>query len=531
MVDENECPLDSWAPPVANCCMANTINRLIPGPGGIRVPSESSSVGSDLWLDMAERVTEMGRWHYDIEAKDLTWSEHMFRIYGLDPNPGAPSFEDMVESCHPDDRASFREAIEGMRVAGEARLEMRVVRPGGEIRLVEVIGRSQSDASGRTVSLLGVFLDLTERRRLEQTLLQSERMVSLGTLSSAIAHEINNPLTYILANVDVLTTELATRADRNQMEMLIEARRGAEQVRKIVHGLKAFSQIGSHTIEAIDIAETLDVALRMVGNEVRHRAELLVQTEELPAVSGDPSELLQVLTNLLVNAAQAVPDDGEQHTVSVVGAVRDDRVMIEIRDTGIGLPSGQHTRVFEPFFTTKPQGVGTGLGLSVSLGIIERMGGSIELVAAPDRGTIARVMLPPSEQSKLDRGVEDSAVPLRARVVLIDDDPRVGRAMKRMLSRSYDVTAFDDARKALDHLVGSTADVILCDVMMPGYSGVQVYRDLKSRRPDLAERLVFMTGGAFGSEARDGLRGVMNPILEKPVDFKALQRIVNEGRA
>ncbi|MEM6730666.1 MAG: ATP-binding protein, partial [Myxococcota bacterium] len=238
-----------------------------------------------------------------------------------------------------------------------------------------------------------------------------------------------------------------------------------------------------------------------------------------------------------VNAAQAIPDYAkDENTISVgasfVRAGNAGHIEVLITDSGVGLPAENRGRIFEPFFTTKPQGLGTGLGLSVSIGIIERMGGTIELFPAEKRGTCARIVLPPAEATLSAPPLAVETVhPVRTRLLIIDDDERVGRAMKRMLSRDYDVETFVDGRRALDHLKEHPVDLVLCDVMMPGFSGIQLYREAQSELPAILERLVFITGGAFGTEARTFLETIPNPVLEKPVDFQALRSLVEERGA
>lgn len=481
------------------------------------------------WLELAEQIAAVGHWWLALNTKELTWSDQMFRIHGLDPTGWPPSFDAAIRAFHPDDRGEAEKAMNrAIETGGEFSFELRLVRSDGAIRMVRSMGRCEHGSNGEVVGLFGVFTDVTDQRRMEESVRQSERMASLGTLASAMAHEINNPLTYILANIDFLTEELAETGTRDQHEMLVEARRGAEQVRKIVHGLKAFSRMGSDVSEAIDVAETLDVAIRMVGNELRHRAELVVNLDALPAVHGDPSELLQVFTNVLVNAAQAIPtDDDSEHEIHVSARHEDAEVVVSVRDTGVGLPDVARARVFEPFFTTKPQGMGTGLGLSVSLGIIERMGGAIALTPMPDRGTEVSIRLPAQtvdESAGRDRVPEE---PAKTQVVVVDDDPSVGRALARALSRRYDVTTFVDGRAALEHLADSGCDVVICDVMMPGFSGVQFFREVTNKLPDLVDRVIFITGGAFGPEARSFLEGIENPVLEKPLGFDELHESID----
>lgn len=496
-----------------------------------RRKSELAAVDRLRWLEMAEGLGGVGYWRVDLASQSPDWSDEVYRIHGLEP--GSPiTLYTAFDAYHPDDRARIEaEVNRAIAAKGEWELEGRVVQPGGEVRLTQSAGRCELNEAGEVVAIYGVLRDLTEQRRMEESLRQSERMASLGTLSSAMAHEINNPLTYILANIDFLTTELAETVNRDQFEMLVEARRGAEQVRKIVSGLKAFSRIGSAVREHIDISETVDLAMRMVGNELRHKARVSTDLVEVAGVAGDQSELLQVLTNLLVNAAQAIPaGDASSHSIEVVTRQVGDHVEIAITDSGVGLPNEAPGRIFEPFFTTKPQGEGTGLGLSVSLGIVQRMKGTLELNPAPKRGTRAVIRLPIAHDDFTDVEAQEPETtrPLRSRLMIVDDDTRVVRAMKRMLSRYYDVETFEDGRAALQRMRDELPDLILCDLMMPGFSGIDLYYHASELLPSAVERMVFITGGAFGTEARAFLEGIRNPVLEKPIDFKMLHELIRE---
>ncbi|MEO1482372.1 MAG: PAS domain-containing protein [Myxococcota bacterium] len=484
------------------------------------------------WLEMIDGFGDVGYWHVDLRTFACDFSPQVLRIHGRDPSTPMPSMLEAFNDYHPEDQELVKQSV--ARAVQEKRdwtFEARMFRPNGEVRLVQQGGRCDLNEGGMVVGLYGVLRDITEQRRMEESMRQTERMASLGTLSSAIAHEINNPLTYILANIDFLTGELANVATRDQFEMLVEARRGAEQVRKIVSGLKAFSRMGSTVREAVDVAETVDIALRMVGNELRHKARVETDIDEVPPVSGDTSELLQVLTNVFVNAAQAIPDDDARHHRIQI-SVHSSGAWVEIMctDTGVGLPDDSAGRIFEPFFTTKPQGVGTGLGLSVSLGIIQRMGGTLDLTGAPAGGARAVIRLPIAAATDFSSGheEEDSVRPIRSRVLIIDDDERVSRAMKRMLSRHYDVDTFDDGHAALERIRHDAPDVILCDLMMPGFSGIQFYEEASRIAPEVIERLIFITGGAFGAEARGFLEGIRNPVLEKPVDVTTLHALIRE---
>jgi CheY-like chemotaxis protein len=272
--------------------------------------------------------------------------------------------------------------------------------------------------------------------------------------------------------------------------------------------------------------------MTMAGAEIRHRARLVRDFGETPLIEANEGRLGEVFLNLLVNAAQALPDGAAQdHEIRVVTRGAGDKVKVEIHDTGSGIAPEDLSHLFEPFFTTKPPGVGTGLGLSICHGIVTRMGGTIEVASQPGRGSSFTVTLPIGTASSADDAKPPAAAQIpartgRARVLAIDDDPMVLAAIRRTLGE-HEVVSLDDGRQALTLLAGDRAfDVILCDVMMPNLSGVELHEQLAAVAPLLQQRVVFLTGGAFTERTRDFLDRVPNRRLDKPFDIAELRALV-----
>jgi two-component system cell cycle sensor histidine kinase/response regulator CckA len=278
----------------------------------------------------------------------------------------------------------------------------------------------------------------------------------------------------------------------------------------------------------------LELAVNMAFNEIRHRARLVKDFGSVPFVDADDARLGQVFINLLVNAAQSLPegntDGNEIRLVTSTDALG--RALVEIRDTGAGIPPALLTRVFDPFFTTKPIGIGTGLGLAICHNIITGMGGEISVQSELGRGTTFRVALPASRGALpvVAPVVRDpTALPLRpATVLVVDDEPAVGFAVRRVLKK-HDVVVVTKAQEALDLLdSGKEFDVILSDLMMPGMSGIDFHAALTKRHPKMAARVVFVTGGAFTTEANAFLDKVTNERMEKPFDLLQLREMVQK---
>jgi PAS domain S-box-containing protein len=390
----------------------------------------------------------------------------------------------------------------------------------------------------QVVAIVVIARDISDQKRTEMQLMLADRMASVGTLAAGVAHEINNPLASVIANLDMAQQDLddlATRVavPKDLPEELQDARTSADRVREIVRDLKIFSRAQEDSRGAVDVEHVLDSTLRMAWNELRHRAKIVKTYGKVPRVDANESRLGQVFLNLIVNAAQAIPEGNyERNQIRITTKVGDGRVVVSIADTGSGIPSEVLRRLFTPFFTTKPIGVGTGLGLAISHRIVTGLGGTIEVDSEPGKGTEFRVVLPvttgllPPQTQDIPVGKIASR---RGRVLVIDDEETLAQAMRRYLALDHEVEALTSARAALDLIEGGQRyDVILCDVMMPNITGMDFYARVRALEPALADQIVFVTGGAFTTTAREFLDHVPNRRIEKPFDLKALRAVVNE---
>jgi CheY-like chemotaxis protein len=262
-----------------------------------------------------------------------------------------------------------------------------------------------------------------------------------------------------------------------------------------------------------------------------HRARLVRDMGEVPPVEANEARLGQVFLNLIVNAAQAIPEgDTSKHEVRVTTRTDEaGNAVVEVRDTGAGIAPDVLPRIFDPFYTSKAPDKGVGLGLSISLGTIKALGGTIHVTSDPGCGTAFRVVLPPAKGWRQSRPLPLKEAPAveRKRLLVVDDDACVGEALERALSAIADVEATTDARGVVDRLGrGERWDIILCDLMMPDMSGMDLFRETLRVAPDAAKCVVFMTAGAFTPRARAFLDGVRNPCLEKPFDIAKLRNII-----
>jgi len=403
---------------------------------------------------------------------------------------------------------------------------------------------------GRPARLV-VARDASGRKELAARIAQMDRVIAVGTLAAGVGHEINNPLAYIMANLEFATAEVAEVAAlaasdsandggialvASRMEelrsALSEALDGAERVRSIVSDLRSFSRGGEEARSRLQVPAVIDAAANLAWNEIRHRARLVKTYGPIPAVYANESRLAQVFLNLLINAAQAIPEGNAQgHEILAVTRTDDaGRAVIEICDTGSGIAPDVVPRIFDPFFTTKPVGVGTGLGLSICQNIVRGLGGEISVESREPQGTTFRVSLPaaPADAEADAPVVAAPGAGRRATVIVVEDEPLVARSLLRGLAQDHDVVAITRGGELLERLArGERFDLVLCDLMMPELSGMDLYQEVVARFPEQRSKFVFLTGGAFTPRARKFLDQVGAPMIEKPFvigDVRALVR-------
>jgi two-component system, cell cycle sensor histidine kinase and response regulator CckA len=387
-------------------------------------------------------------------------------------------------------------------------------------------------------AVLAFARDVTERKAIQRELVRSDRLAAVGTLAAAVAHEINNPLTYAQLSLQLVERELlqgdvSPARIASMLDHVRNARHGAERVATIVRDLRTFARVDETAPGPVDVAAVVDHAIKIAENDLRHRARLVRRYHEVPPVDGNASRLEQVFLNLLINALQALPDgDPTRDEIAVEIARRGGDVVVSVRDTGCGVPAAVRDRIFDPFFTTKPVGEGTGLGLSVCRSILESLGGRIELESTEGKGTTVTVHLRAhvggERRATITRPPPPpaDAEPRRLRVLVVDDEALVRRVLTMVLARHHDVEQAASGEEAMALLDKASFDVILCDLMMPGMSGMDVYERIRARQPGLEERIVFITGGAFVPRLADFLDSVDNLKLLKPFDVEQVLNAV-----
>ncbi len=385
-----------------------------------------------------------------------------------------------------------------------------------------------------TTSLL-LAASFAERQAAGAQRVLSERLASVGLLAAGLGHEIKNPLAFVMLSLDAASRDLARAGPEvtRAREALADARHGAERIAGIARSLKLLSREAAEERTPMRLEALVPLTLPLVRHELCGRMRIETSFGPSPAVMGNEARLGQVLLNLVLNAIQAIPPEREGTILIHTGEDGEGRAFLEVHDDGVGIAPAHVRRLFEPFFTTRPPGVGTGLGLYVSKEIIREHGGRVHVQSTVGEGTTIRITLPRApiqpavrEQSSLPLDPEPVRAPCpqapaaasRSRVLIVDDEVRLGTSMRMLLEPQHDVSALTCGEAALSRLLGGERyDVVLCDLQMPGLTGMDVYTRLRRDAPEQAERVVFLTGGAWSPEAQAFVADVPNPVLEKPV--------------
>ncbi|HET8624163.1 MAG TPA: ATP-binding protein [Gemmatimonadales bacterium] len=472
---------------------------------------------------------------------------------------GRRSWRDVVDAIAPalcivDDKGSIRRAnqafsdlvgTEPVAVVGRPWRELlpadwrpdveRLLHAAGELSEIEL--RRGDDAyaassvpftSGDQSSVVLLFDDRTERRRLQDQLIQSEKMSAVGQLIAGIAHDLNNPLASVVGFADFL----AERPDvpASLREPLGVIREEAERASNIVKSLLGFARKQDRRRQPTPLKPLLEATLLLLRNELMARGcDSRLEVEPgLPAPSADANQLQQVLVNLITNAAQAIASSGAPGTIVVRGRRWLDGIAIDVIDDGPGMSEELAARVFDPFFTTKPEGHGTGLGLSISHGIVKEHGGRITLMTEQGRGATFTVQLPAAPPGA---AVATGAIPRtpapRLRVLVVDDEPHILHYMRATLEAwGHVVEIAEDGDVALERATAEQFDVVITDLRMPRLGGREFYEALRRRSPQQADRLVFSTGDTVRGDTLAFLESIRRPYLRKPFGLDELRGLL-----
>ena len=396
------------------------------------------------------------------------------------------------------------------------------------------------DGEGRAVRMLGSMMDVTERRSLEEQLVQAQKMEAVGRLAGGIAHDFNNLLTAILGYGDLMMPKLHDPTLRGKMQ---EIRKAAERASALTRQLLAFSRKQVLVPEVVPLGGLIEELSKMLRRLIGEDIELVIRLPSAAAaVRADPGQLEQVLMNLAVNARDAMPRGGKL-TIEVALPLLDDAfrkdhpdvpagplVEISVADTGVGMDAEVRKHIFEPFFTTKELGRGTGLGLATVYGIVKQSGGHVEVDTAPGAGTTFRIFLPAVEAPRpMPVPSLDAVVGGSETVLLVEDEAALRSLAQEILrDQGYKVIAAGSGTEALDLARSHKApiDLLVTDVVMPGMDGRELADRLGPVHPET--RCLFMSGYTDDAVVRRGVREEGMPFLQKPFTIDALALKVRE---
>ena len=505
-------------------------------------------------LTEAQHLAHMGSWTRSTDGVG-TWSEEMFRMHGLDPRGGAPSFDEYARYTSPADFARMRSATEHCLQDGTAyELEHEIRLPDGVVRYVRTRASAMRDADGRVVGVRGTQQDISAEHELEARLRQAQRLEAVGQLAGGIAHDFNNLLAAIRGYTELAREALP--ADDPVAADLEEALRTADRAAGLTRQLLAFSRRQPLHPEVIDPADTVDALAPMLRRLLGEHIELTTACgADLGNVRVDPSRLEQVIVNLAVNARDAMPEGGRL-SISLENAISDRLgegeeaggprggaghrrpcVRLTVADTGTGIDPAIMPRIFEPFFTTKDVGDGSGMGLATVYGIVGASGGTVTVASEVGRGTTFTIDLPLVEgpaAAALPDGRQDDAgsvVGGPETIILVEDEPSVRGITARML-RGFGYTVIDVGGPAEALALGDdvlrSADLLVTDVVMPGMSGPRL-ADLLRERVGRPIATVFASGYAPDPTLAQRLEEPGTAFVSKPFDSPTLAMTVRQA--
>ncbi len=484
----------------------------------------------------------VGIWDMDYTTGVARMSEILEGLYGLAPGTFGGTMEDFIQRVHPDDRPALLETLEKATKSGEDFSSLhRAVRPDGTVRWLSNAGRIHLGEDGEPVRGVGISLDVTERRTLEEQYHQAQKMEAVGRLAGGVAHDFNNLLTAILGYCQLLLEDLDPHDPRRAD--IDEIHKAGESAARLTRQLLTFSRKQVIEPRLLDLNNVVTSMRGILGRLIGEDVNIVINVRPDPApVLADPGQMEQIVLNLAVNARDAMPKGGtltietanvdlDEHYANRHFSVKPGSyVVLTVSDTGTGMTPEIQKRLFEPFFTTKELGKGTGLGLATVHGIIMRCGGSVGVYSEVGQGTSFKVYLPRGGRSpattEAPRAVAERAA--GETVLVVEDADGLRDLAKRMLERQgYKVLLASNAGEALAQFNHTPSiDVILTDVVMPGDSGPELARQLVTRRPGL--KVLYLSGYTEDAITHHGVLDPGIAFIHKPFTAETLGRKIRE---
>jgi len=504
---------------------------------------------SETRLNKAQEIAHLGSWDLDIITNRLTWSNEVYRIFGLQPQSFAATYEAFVERIHPDDRAAVNGAYTGSLQNNLAsyEIEHRIIRHDtGEVRYVHEKCEHIRDAAGQIVRSVGMVHDITERTLLQKQAVQAQKMQAIGQLTGGIAHDFNNILASILGYTDLALERFVPDKESKLALYLSEIKRASERARDLIAKMLAFSRGGQGEVQSIAVVPLIAEVIQLLHAVLPSTIELITKAEtDLPVVMMDPIHLHQMVMNLCINARDAVGAHGrieiglarrttETVCTSCLQSVRGEWIEISVSDNGSGIEPEALTHIFEPFFSTKEVGKGTGLGLSTVHGLVHGYGGHIVVDSTPNKGTTVRLLLPASESNAhfpTLPGAVKSIAKVRAgeRILVVDDELSIGQMLGEAFEHhGYQSAIFADSTAALKDFRAHPTRyaALVTDYTMPGLNGIELTQAVLALRANLP---VILCSGYADQVDTDNLASLgVRRFFLKPVSNLTLLQALDE---
>jgi PAS domain S-box-containing protein len=555
-----------------------------------RLRAETAMRENEQRLSRAQEIAHLGSWELDVVHNQLTWSQEVYRIFGVQPQENYATYERFLERVHPDDRAAVDAAYSASLGENENgyEIEHRVVRKDtNEIRIVHERCEHFRDAAGKVVRSVGMVHDITDRKRMEEELRrsrdeleirvqertsefektnkelcdemirreaaelqlrQAQKMEAIGTLTGYIAHDLNNILFPIVVNSELVLEDLPEDSMiRNSLNLILRSGlRGKDLIKKLL----LFSRKSEHKDQVFPLGPLIKETYVLLRSFVSHTIQIEIDPDmSSDLVRGDPSQIQQVIMNLCNNAAYAMKGSAgsiDIHLQNVRVKQSDlpsddmhpgDYLLVSIKDTGCGMDEEVRKRIFEPFFTKKPAGEGTGLGLSVAYGVVKSHRGHITCFSEPGEGSVFHVYLPRVDAETSE--IAESATPIRGgneRILVVDDEETIVESVRNMLQRyGYRVTALTDSREALKVFKEDPSffNLVITDQTMPFITGESLGRELMLLRPDIPVILCTGFSDSISSEKAMaiGFRGYIAKPFTLRNGLEIVRRVLDQKRS
>ncbi len=499
-----------------------------------KAKAEAEAVENETrFLQIAENLRG-GFWLSDLRPHKVLYnSPSNGRVWGIPAEELNKGWHVMKARIHPEDVDRVDKSLKESHQTGELDEEFRIFLPDGSTRWLSDRGFPILDESGEVYRMAGFVEDITDRKDSDFRLAESERLASIGELSAGVAHEINNPLTSIVLYSQMLLDEDIPDEIRNDLQVVSSQ---AYRAAKIVRNLLQFARKSDPEKRPLSIGWLIRRSLEMKSHEFNINSITVIENvpDDLPLILMDEHLILQVLLNVLTNAEQACASAHGRGNITVSVSNSGGLVDIAIQDDGPGISTDEMAKIFQPFFTTKETGLGTGLGLSVSHGILVQHEGNIWAESELGSGTTIHIELPLTADMDLTTMTTDpkpesvtGSGRSTSHVLVVDDEADLRAVLiKQFELRRYNVDQAGDGEEAWRKLQSLDYDCILLDLRMPGMGGQELYEKISFKHPDLIRSIIFITGDTVNPATKAFLSGVTNPVMSKPFDFRELEQLV-----